>query len=105
MVKAAVKTKPSVPAKIKPASTDLAMPDYMKGDVGKGTEGIGRDDMEQPRLKLMQGLSPELKEYDDLRAGMFFHPMAEHIFDKPFRAVIIFVDRRYILWNPREAGG
>jgi len=77
----------------------------MRGDVDAGKENISKDDIEIPRLKLMQGLSPELQEFDGLKAGYFFHPAAEFIFDKPFRAVPVFMDKRYILWRPRDAGG
>ena len=48
-----------------------AIPDFMKEDIGsrQGTENFGAEDMETPRLKLIQALSPELQEYSDLRAG------------------------------------
>lgn len=81
------------------------LPAHMRGDAGAGLAGIGSEDMEIPRLKLMQGLSPELQEFNDLRIGNFFHPAAEFIFNKPFLAVPIYTDKRYILWNPRESGG
>ncbi len=81
------------------------LPSFMQQYADAGKEAIGKDDIEIPRLKLMQGLSPELTEYDDLKAGYFFHPAAEFIFDQPFKAVPIFMDQRYILWRPRDAGG
>ena len=81
------------------------LPSFMRGDAGAGTDSIKMEDLETPRLKLMQGLSPELEEFDGLRPGFFFHPAAEWIFDEPFRAVPLFMDRRYILWNPRDNGG
>lgn len=86
-----------------PAAANL--PTFMRNDYDVGKENISQQDMEIPRLKLMQGLSPELQEYDGLKAGHFFHPAAEHIFDGPFRAVPIFFDVQFILWNPRQAGG
>jgi hypothetical protein len=94
-------TRPEAPL---PAAA-MSLPDFMRRDADRGKENIDQSDMEIPRLKLMQGLSPELQEYDGLRAGFFFHPAAEFIFDKPFRAVPLFMDKRYILWNPRDSGG
>lgn len=85
--------------------SSASVPAHMRADVGMGKENIGREDIETPRLKLMQGLSPELESYNDLRAGNFFHTSSETIFDEPFRAVPVFMDRRYILWRPRDAGG
>jgi hypothetical protein len=101
--RAVTTTKPAGP----PASIDALnqMPAFMRQDVDAGKQNIGQEDLEIPRLKLIQGVSPELQEYDELKAGHFFHPSAEHIFDGPFRAVPIYMDKRYILWNPLEAGG
>lgn len=108
--------KPS-PAQTRPASNkpstavakvderDAQLPAYMRGMDGYGKENIGREDIETPRLKLIQGLSKELEAYDGLKPGHFFHTAAEHIFDESFRAVPIFMDRRYLLWRPLETGG
>jgi hypothetical protein len=87
--------------------TDMSapLPAFMNQDVGKGLEAIGRNDMEVPRLKLMQALSPELETYNDLAKGDFFHTAAEHNFGTKIIGVPIFMDRRYILWNPRDSGG
>lgn len=97
----------SVPAQVKPASlpADTNLPAFMRNDADLGKENIRQQDMEIPRLKLMQGLSPELEQFDGLRPGHFFHPAAEFIFDGPFRAVPVYMDMRYILWRPRDSGG
>lgn len=81
------------------------LPAFMRQDADIGKENIGKDDIEIPRLKLMQGLSPELTEFEGLQAGNFFHPAAEFIFSEPFRATPVYMDKRYILWRPRDAGG
>lgn len=88
-------------------STDMSsVPEFMRGDLGAGRENIRQQDIEVPRLKLIQGISPELQEYDELRAGNFLHTASETIFDEPFLAVPIFMDVRYMLWRPRnDAGG
>lgn len=102
--------KPQAPAIRKPASAvadplSASLPAFMRDDVNMGKENIQQADLEMPRLKLIQGLSPELQEYNGLRPGNFFHTAAERIFDEPFTVVPIYMDRRYILWNPRESGG
>lgn len=81
------------------------LPAHMQADMGMGKEGIGQEDMDIPRLKLMQGLSKELPLFDDLRAGMFFHTATEAMFDEPIRVVPILLDKQYILWRPLEDGG
>ena len=81
------------------------VPDFMREDIGLGKEFIGVDDVDTPRLKLIQGLSPELQAYNDLRAGNFFHTASDTIFDEPINVVVVYMDKRYILWRPRETGG
>lgn len=105
MVKAAVATRPQNKTPTVPTKGSDQLPDFMKGDVGRGTEAMLPEDTDTPRLKLIQGISPELEQYNKLRAGMFFHTAAEHIFDEPFRAVTLYYDRRFLLWNPQDSGG
>jgi len=81
------------------------LPDFMREDLGKGMENIGQEDLEVPRLKLIQALSPEVETYNELRPGNFFHVSAEKIFTDPIRVVPIYADKRFMLWNPRDAGG
>lgn len=88
------------------AETLASVPAFMRQDIDVGKENIGREDMEIPRLILVQGTHTDLlSQYNDLKPGHFFHPAAEMIFDEPFRAVVLYYDKRYILWNPLEAGG
>lgn len=99
---------PAVRQAARPPVSEAAkaqLPAFMQEDADLGKENIGREDMEIPRLKLMQGLSPELQEYDGLRAGHFFHTASEFIFDGPFVGAPIFMSREYILWRPRDNGG
>jgi hypothetical protein len=96
-------TRPSAP----PPSTETmnSLPAFMRNDIDAGKDNLDADDLQIPRLKLIQGVSPELEEFNELRAGNYFHPAAEWIFDEPFRAVVLFMDKRYILWRPRDDGG
>jgi predicted nucleic-acid-binding Zn-ribbon protein len=84
---------------------DEHLPAFMHEDMGRGTEDMSQEDLEIPRLKLMQGVSKELQENDQLRAGYFYHPAADLIFTEPFLAVPLLMDRRFILWRPRDQGG
>lgn len=89
----------------------VALPEHMRGDVGKGTENLGTGDYEMPRIKLLQGLSEELQAFDGLKAGMFFHTLAEKPLGKQVEGgfslpiVPLYISKRFVLWNPRHAGG
>ena len=80
-------------------------PDFMKEYMGLGTERLDASSVETPRLKLMQLLSPELETHNDLKAGDFFHSIAELNMGPQVRITPIFVSQSFILWRPRETGG
>lgn len=84
---------------------DNSIPEYMRGKQGAGTENLGTTDMEVPRIKLIQAISPELETFNGLKAGEFFHTMVEESLGKSLRITPIYTDRRYILWKPRKSGG
>jgi hypothetical protein len=80
------------------------LPAFMRGQAGMGTERIGTADIEIPRLKLLQALSPEVQEADH-KQGHFFHAVAERTIGNEVGIVIVYVDQAFILWRPRKAGG
>ena len=109
-------TKPAAPPKeaetpkqelvnVKQGAVATAAPDFMKGMAGQGVENVGSQDIETPRLKLLQAVSPELETYDEAKQGMFWHTVADQALAAPLRIVPIYVDIRAILWKPRWDGG
>jgi hypothetical protein len=96
---------------VKAPAQQLVMPDFMKGTAGQGLEGIDRSDIETPRLLLLQPTSSQVTDYENARQGMFWHNMLnEPVGDAKtgFEGVIIYVDKRAILWRPRppiDTGG
>lgn len=81
------------------------LPEFMQAQVGMGTEAVDASSAEIPRIKLMQKISPELEEYNFLKAGDMFHTLAEKSLGSEIRITPIYVDQRYILWRPQESGG
>lgn len=82
-----------------------ALPTYAPEDIGRGLENAASEDMETPRLKLIQATSKELQVYNELSAGDFLHVASEQIISGPTLVTPIFFDRRYLLWNPLDSGG
>lgn len=84
-----------------------AVPDFMRADIGKqyGMEGLDNSDLSIPRLLLMQGLSKQKEQFSFLKSGDFFHGAHEVALTQPLLAVPILVDKRYLLWRPRDMGG
>jgi hypothetical protein len=106
MAKAATKTQAPAATKANAvAKTGEALPAFMQGKAGQGVENISNTEAEIPRIKLIQGMSPELEIYNDLKAGHFFHTLTEEDLGPELRIVPIYVDVRFILWRPRDDGG
>lgn len=97
----------NVPAekKEKLPTTAQQMPDFMKGKQGAGTDNLDTSDMTVPRIKLLQAISPEVSEFENAKAGEFWHTLAEQTLGRELLIVPVYVDKRYILWRPRKAGG
>jgi hypothetical protein len=68
-------------------------------------DGLDVDDLEMPRLKLLQASSPELAEFNNAKQGEFWHSLIDERLGSTVRICPIYIDRRFILWRPREAGG
>lgn len=87
------------------ATANTQLPEWMAGKQGAGTDNLTTSDMEVPRLKLMQALSPELSEHNDLKQGEFWHTLAEQSLGKSLLIVPVYTDKRFVLWRPRKSGG
>lgn len=117
MAKVAVQAKKPAPPVTKPqprqevakrsagaVSLDV-VPKFAQGMRGMGTEQIGASDVETPRLKLLQLVSPECEEFNEAKAGHFWHSVAERDLGERLRIVPLYIDMRAILWRPRHEGG
>lgn len=88
--------------------TGKVLPAHLQKYAGKGAVGLSNldnDDMEIPRLKLLQALSAEVTAGKG-KPGQFFHTVSEQVFDADQLTITpIFVWKSYILWKPRHQGG
>jgi hypothetical protein len=66
---------------------------------------IGIADMEIPALKLLQGLSPEVKANQELRAGSFYHTILEQDLGEELLAVVLLVHHSVVLRSPKNVRG
>ncbi len=62
-------------------------------------------DMEIPALKLLQGLSPEVKANHELRAGRFYHSILEEDLGEELTAVVLLVHHSVVLRSPKNVRG
>lgn len=79
------------------------LPGFVRKYASQG--GLGLGDGEIPRLKLLQVQSPELIKFSNAREGEFWHSLIDDRIGSTVRICPIYIDWRFILWRPREAGG
>lgn len=83
----------------------VSLPDFMASYAGAGLENLEASDVETPRVKLIQGTSPELQTCDGLKIGHFYHSIANKSLGPKLRIALILVEKKLFLWNPRKSGG
>lgn len=80
------------------------LPAYLKGKTYTNADNFDSSDVVIPRIKLLQGISPEVQAFNEAKIGEFWHTGL----DQPLGASIKFViaDRRkkYLLTAPIEDG-
>lgn len=81
------------------------VPSFMEPYRGKGLEGLSKADLEIPRIKLLQALSPECTEFNDAKPGHFWHTIGEVSLGPSIKIVPVYTDISFILWRPRHMGG
>ena len=67
--------------------------------------GLDVGDLEMPRMKLLQASSPELTQFNNAKPGKFWHSLIHESFGSTVRICPTYIDWRFILWRPQEAGG
>lgn len=95
------------------SSTALALdpvkvPSHIKLDGGRGNENVGNN-VEIPRLKLLQKLSDELDRnkasYEpDAQDGNFFNTISKQNYGDDVYVVSVLFKKTYVVWKNRDAG-
>jgi hypothetical protein len=79
------------------------LPGFARNYAGLGGLDVG--DGEIPRLKLLQAQSPELTQFNNAKQGEFWHSLIHDRIGSTVLICPVYIDWRFILWRPREAGG
>lgn len=81
------------------------LPDYITGKEKTGLESLGRDDFKVQRIKLLQPLSPEVRAFaGKALPSEYWHTGANISLGQEFYATPIIVNKKVILFPPRDSG-
>lgn len=98
----AVPEKKNVPAA---ETKENALPAYLQNySVNKGSDNFDSSDVVIPRIKLLQGISPEVESFDSAKSGDFWHSGMDVSLGNVFKFVIADRRKKYLLSAPIEDG-
>lgn len=95
-------TKNTVPAVADPK--DAGLPAYLQGQNYKKEDNFDSSDVVIPRIKLLQGISPEITTFDNAKVGDFWHSGMDLNLGNTIRFVIADRRKKYLLSAPLEDG-
>lgn len=91
---------------VKATGNNVALPDYLKGNESTGLSDLGADDFKIPRLKLIQALNPEIREFPgEVTPGNFWHSGMNIDLGNKLNLVPLIARKRVILWRPQTDNG
>lgn len=89
-------------ATLEPSSADL--PAYLQGQTFGVEDNFGTEDVYIPRIKLLQGTSDEVQNFDNAKIGMFWHGGADIPLGEELTFVICDRRKKILLSAPIEDG-
>lgn len=99
MAKAPVKTKQSE-NELAPVGGAQLPAHLQNTDRGTHLQGMDADDFIVPRIKLLQGISPEVEAFDEAKAGLFWLNVLDISLGDRIRFIPINNRKRYLLLPP-----
>jgi hypothetical protein len=94
-------TKDAVPAVAKEAG----LPGYLsQGQYTPQSDNFDSSDITIPRIKLLQGINPEIAQFDSAKVGNFWHSGADMDLGPKVRFVVADRRKKYLLSAPLEDG-
>lgn len=81
------------------------VPDYIKQNVGRGSEEVRTDDMVLPRLEIVQAQSPIKDENEDAREGYLFNSVTQEVIGDIAYFIPVYYRTEYLVWKDKDEGG
>lgn len=90
------------------AAVQDQMPAYIKQGQGRGNENIQSEDLQLPRIDVLQALSPQVnkKKVDDYidgaEVGMLFNTLTRELYPQGVHVTPVSFVKRYLVWVDRK---
>lgn len=83
------------------------LPSYIKQGAARGNENVSKDDIQLPRIDVLQALSPQVNPKKDTyiegaEAGMLFNTLTGELHTDAVLFVPVMFTKRYLVWVDRK---
>lgn len=87
-------------------TNEETLPSYIKTGVARGNENVASEDIQLPRLDVLQALSPQVNKKNDAyidgaETGMIFNTLTHELYPDGVRVTPVHFINRYIVWVDR----
>lgn len=78
------------------------LPAFLQNQGNANRSDMGNEDLIIPRIKLLQGTSPELETYDEAKSGQFWHTVGNVSLGNEIVFTPLFQKRKFVLFDPNR---
>ena len=88
-------------------ANEQQLPSYIKTGVSRGNENVSNDDIQLPRIEVLQALSPQVNKknpayIDGAEQGMLFNTLTHELYADGIRVTPVHFATRYLVWVDRK---
>lgn len=83
---------------------NAALPAYLQGNKVVNHDNFDSSDVVIPRIKLLQGISPEVEQFDDAKSGNYWHTGLDLNLGSEMRFIVADRRKKYLLQAPIQDG-
>lgn len=89
------------------AQAEAQMPSYIQQGSNRGNESVTNDDIQLPRIDVLQALSPQINKKKDsyiegAEVGMFFNTLTGELYPDGVSFTPVTFEKRFLVWVDRE---
>jgi hypothetical protein len=90
---------------VAPTKDDSQLPAYLQGAGNvKNHDNFDSSDVVIPRIKLLQGISPEVEQFNEAKAGNYWHTGLDMSLGSEMKFVVVDRRKKYLLQAPIQDG-
>ena len=94
-------------AKNEVATNEVQLPAYIKQNTNRGNENVSTEDIQLPRIEVLQALSPQIKKsnaayIEGAEVGMLFNTLTHEVYADCVGITPVTFTTRYLVWVDRK---